>query len=228
VTAIDWTTVNCVLFDLDETLVHYRRSPGELLQESFDALDLHPLFPVEEYYARFDEFRQQHDTIQQLRSACFATLAADHGHDPSLGRRVADAYTERRDQTNVELSAGARRVLDRLHGEYRLGIVTNGTGQAQRAKIDSVNLERWVDATVFAGEDVPPKPDTEPFERALSALDAVPGETVHVGDSLASDIAGANAAGLYSVWLADGTDPGAHQPTRRIDSIDDLLASIGE
>ena len=46
------------------------------------------------------------------------------------------------------------------------------------------------------------KPDTDPFERALSGLGVDPHEAVHVGDSLASDVAGANAAGLTSVWVS--------------------------
>lgn len=217
------TTVSCVLFDLDETLVHYRRSPEAVLEESFAALDLDPLFPVEEYYTRFDEFRRQHDSIRELRSACFASIADEYGHDPSLGRQVAEAYTDRRDQTNVDLSPGARRVLEHLDGQVPLGVVTNGTSQAQRAKIDAVDLERWIDATVVAGEGVPPKPEPEPFERALATLGVEPGETAHVGDSLTADVAGANAAGLDSVWLADGSDPGAHRPTHRISSIDGLL-----
>jgi len=45
--------VETVLFDLDDTLVRYRRSPEELLQASYDACGLDPIFPVEEYYERY-------------------------------------------------------------------------------------------------------------------------------------------------------------------------------
>lgn len=214
--------VETVLFDLDDTLVRYRRSPEELLQASYDACGLDPIFPVEEYYERFDELRDENDSIDALRSECFATLAADHGRDPSVGRELAATYAAMRDQSNVEFVPGARAVLDRLHGDRRLGIVTNGTADAQRAKIEAVDLDRWIDAAVFAGDSVAAKPDTTPFERALDRLDASPEATIHVGDSHSSDVVGANAAGIRSVWFAD-TAPDDHAAAYRIGSIEELL-----
>jgi putative hydrolase of the HAD superfamily len=222
--------IDTVLFDLDHTLIAYRRTSGELLAASFEACDLDPLFPVEAYYECFDELRDQHDSIESLRADCFERLAAEHGHAPSLGREVAAAYTAMRDQTNVAFVPGAQTVLDRLYGQVDLGVVTNGTGEAQRAKIDAVNLDQWIDATVFAGEEVPAKPEAAPFERALTRLGSTPGSAVHVGDSLSSDVAGANAAGLHSVWLADGDEPGPETstaPTHRIESMPELLALLG-
>lgn len=223
----DWAGIETVLFDLDHTLVEYRRTSGELLAASFEACDLDPLFTVDAYYDRFNELRDEHDSIESLRAACFASLAADNGYDPSLGRAVATAYEGMRDQTNVEFVPGARTVLDRLDGRADLGIVTNGTGDAQRAKIDAVDLDRWIDATVFAGEEVAAKPEQEPFEHALALLDADPETAVHIGDSLSSDVAGANAAGLRSVWLADDEDPGEHTPSARINSLEELLGLLG-
>jgi HAD superfamily hydrolase (TIGR01549 family) len=223
VMATDTAPVETVLFDLDHTLVRYQRTSGEVLQASFEACALDPLFSVEEYYARFDELRQEHNSIESLRAACFGTLADEHGYDPSLGREVATAYTEIRDQTNVEFVPGARDVLAHLDGAVDLGVVTNGTGDAQRAKIETMGLEQWIEATVFAGESVPAKPDTAPFERALDSLDGTPETTVHVGDSLGSDVAGANAAGIRSVWFSEVEADGMHTPTHRIGSITELL-----
>jgi len=216
-----------VLFDLDDTLVRYRRPPGEVLQASYAACGLDPIWSVEEYYERFDELRAEHDSIDELRAACFAALAEEHGRGPSVGHDVARAYAESRDQTNVEFVPGARALLDSLE-DRPAGIVTNGTGEAQRAKIESVGLSQWVDATVYAGESVPAKPATEPFERALDELGADPDRTVHVGDSLSSDVAGANAAGLRSVWLHDPpAGPVDHEPTHRVDSLGAVQELLG-
>ena len=43
--------------------------------------------------------------------------------------------------------------------------------------------------------------------RALDALGTDPGSTVHVGNSLTSDVPGAQAAGLRAAWLSDGSTP---------------------
>ncbi|APW99590.1 haloacid dehalogenase [Halobiforma lacisalsi AJ5] len=216
------TRVDTVLFDLDDTLLRYERSPGEVLRASFERSGIEPLFAVEEYYDRYDEFARQCDSMDELRHECFAALAEENGYDRRLGRDVAAAFAEERDQSNVELLPSAADVLDDLADDYRLGVVTNGARDAQRRKVAAVDLERWVDTVVVAGHDAPPKPDPEPFERAVRALEATAERTVHVGDSLETDVAGATAAGLESVWVSDGTDPRRYDPTYRVGSVGEL------
>ncbi|SDR00192.1 HAD family hydrolase [Natronobacterium texcoconense] len=218
------TRIETVSFDLDGTLLRYVRSPGEVLQASFEGLGLEPLFSVEEYYARYDEFARRCESMDELRSECFAALAAENGYDRELGRDVATAFAAERDQSNVELLPSAASVLESLADDYRLAVVTNGARDAQRQKIAAVDLERWVDAVVVAGHDTLPKPDPEPFERALRTLEATPETTVHVGDSLETDVAGATAAGLESVWVSESADSEAYDPTYCVESIGRLAS----
>lgn len=216
--------IQAVLFDLDDTLIQYERSPAEVLQASFKILERDPLFSVEEYYARFDEFAKKCDSMAELRSECFATLAAESGFERQLGRDLAETFDTERDQTNVELIPSVERILRDLSREYKLGIVTNGAQDAQQQKIDAVDLDRWIDTTVIAGREVPPKPAPEPFERAIQSLGTTATATVHVGDSLNTDIAGATAVGIDSVWVSDGDDAKEYDPTYRIETIGQLLS----
>jgi len=211
-----------VLFDLDDTLVRYERSPGEVLLAAFEAVGCDPLFSVEEYYARYDEFAEKCDSMDELRSECFAALAESNGYERRRGRAVAAAFSEERDQTRVELLPSVGDVLGEVSSEYRTAIVTNGARDAQHQKIDAVGLDRWVDEIVVAGHDVPPKPDPEPFERAIRTLGVTPESTVHVGDSPDTDVAGASAAGLDTVLVAEGSAAVEPSPTYRIESIDAL------
>jgi HAD superfamily hydrolase (TIGR01549 family) len=219
---MDTRNIEAISFDLDDTLVQYVRSPGEVLQASFDRLGIDPLFSVEEYYARYDEFAEQCDSMDDLRSDCFAALAAENGHERALGREVAAAFSDERDQSNVELLPSVAGLLDDLADEYRLAIVTNGARDAQRQKIEAVSLDQWVETVVIAGHDTPPKPDPEAFERALQSLDATPESTVHVGDSLDTDVAGATAGGLASIWVSERSDTHEYDPTFRVDSLGDI------
>lgn len=212
-----------VLFDLDNTLVEYKRSPGEVLQASFEMLEHDPLFSVEEYYARYDEFASKCGSMEELRSECFAMLAAENGYERRHGKDVAETFQNERDQSNVELLPSVAHVLDELSREYQIAIVTNGAKDAQQQKIDAVNLERWIDTAVIAGYDVPPKPDPAPFECAVQSLDATPSTAMHIGDSLETDIAGATAAGLDSVWVSDSNDILGYDPTCQVDSIKEIL-----
>lgn len=216
--------IEAILFDLDDTLVQYERSPGEVLQRSFELVGCGPLFSVEEYYSRYDEFAEQYDSMDALRSACFAALAEANGNDRQLGRDVAETFSEERDQTRVELLPEVGHVLPELSRAYRLAIVTNGAADAQRQKIDAVNLHQWVDTVVVAGHETPPKPDTAPFEQAIDSIDATPATAVHVGDSLETDIVGAASAGLDSVWISASDSTGEHTPTHRIESVGELLS----
>ena len=217
------TFAKAITFDLDNTLVQYERSPGTVLQATFDRLGLEPIFSVEQYYDRYDEFAERCDSMNQLRTECFATLAAENGYESQLGRDVADVFSDERDQSRVELLPSAERVLSTLSQDYQLAIVTNGAQDAQWQKIDAVNLEQWVDKVVIAGHETPPKPDPEPFHHVVQSLHTTPATTVHVGDSLETDIAGATAAGLDSVWISEASETRELEPTFRVNSLGDLL-----
>ncbi|QZX99929.1 HAD family hydrolase [Halobaculum rubrum] len=212
-----------VTFDLDDTLVSYRRSPGEVLAAAFAAVGVDPIFPVEAYYDRFAEFNDRTDSMAQLRTECFAALCEERDRDPDLGRVVADAFADERDHANVAWRPGARDLLDALDARgVPYAVVTNGPPDAQSAKVGAVGLDDRAVDVVFAGHDAPAKPDVGAFEAGLSALDTHPGDAVHVGDSPESDAAGAIAAGLRAVLVGDrGPTPSG---AVRVPSLGALLA----
>ncbi|MFB6219748.1 MAG: HAD family hydrolase, partial [Halobacteriaceae archaeon] len=112
---------------------------------------------------------------------------------------------------------------DALARDHQLGLVTNGTPDLQRARLDATGIADAFDTVVYAGFETAAKPDTEPFETALSALDATPERAVHVGNSLSSDVAGACRAGLRAAWVpATGDDPDP-EPDDALASLDALL-----
>lgn len=199
--------VDIVLFDIDDTLCEYRRPGCELLGVAFDTNDTEPFFTIEDYYARYNEFSEITDSIEALRAECFAAIADEQGHDPGLGRAIADIYTTERDHRNVRALPGVKETIETFASEYRLGIVTNGAPAMQAKKLGALGFDESFETIVHAGYDAPAKPDPEPFRRALSTLDGKPESSVHIGNSLTSDVAGARAAGITSVWLDNGSEP---------------------
>ncbi|WP_181692537.1 HAD family hydrolase [Natronomonas sp. LN261] len=200
---------DAVLFDLDDTLCRYRRSGASLLVTAFESTGLDPFVSSEEYYGRYPEFIDGSDSMVDLRERCFATIAAEKGYDPEDGRRIARAYADERDHRNVERVPGVDRVLSAL-SEVPVGVVTNGAPGMQAQKLDALGLADAFDVVVHAGYDAPAKPSPEPFDAALSAMSARAERSYHVGNSLRTDVAGANAAGLRSVWVPEG--PGDRSP----------------
>nr|WP_254663104.1 HAD-IA family hydrolase [Haladaptatus sp. W1] len=80
-------------------------------------------------------------------------------------------------------------------------MVTNGAPEMQRTKMAALGIRQYVETVVFAGHDTPAKPNPEPFERALSELDSTSERTLHVGNSLETDVPGAKSAGIGTVWV---------------------------
>ncbi|NHN48747.1 HAD family hydrolase [Halostella sp. JP-L12] len=219
------TGVTAVLFGLDGTLCEQRRPSREVLATAFDRVGVDPFFTVEEYRREAREIGGTGSVVDR-RTTCFERLARRKGRSPDLGRLVADAYEVTRDYTDVRLLPGAGKALDALADRYDLGLVTNGGPDTQSPKIDALRLRSVFDATVLAGYETAPKPDPEPFEVAMAALDASPAETVHVGTSPRADVAGAAASGVESAWIAsetDGSTPSGEEPDYVRRSIRDLL-----
>jgi putative hydrolase of the HAD superfamily len=211
-----------VLFDVDDTLCTYRRGADAVLDKAFETVGVERFFGQDEYHARYSEFINASDSIYDLRRACFAAIAADAGRDPELGRAVADAFAAARDHTNVVPLPGAVEAVEALGRDHQLGVVTNGAPEMQAEKLHELGLADAFEMIVHAGYEAQAKPHPEPFERALAALGTPASRTVHVGNSLSSDVAGAHAAGIASAWLKAGTEPDP-VPTYQLESMRDLL-----
>ncbi len=108
-----------------------------------------------------------------------------------------------------------------------LGLVTNGSAQGQRAKIERFGLERLFDSIVVEGEFGVGKPDPRVFLHALEQLGVAAEDAWMVGDNLQGDVGGAQGVGIYGVWVDwRGTGLPADsqvQPDRIIRAISELI-----
>ena len=106
----------------------------------------------------------------------------------------------------VQLAPGVRESLTRIAQEFRLGLISNGTGATQRAKLRALNVEGLFDPVVISEEVGFRKPDARIFELAIAKWAVLPGTVLFVGDDPISDIQGATAAGLRALRV--GHDDG--------------------
>ncbi|RQG91089.1 HAD family hydrolase [Natrarchaeobius halalkaliphilus] len=196
--------IDTVCFDLDDTLCTYTQ-PGEVaLEAAFERVGVDDPWTIDAYHGQYGDYLEESADIEDLRRRCFGDLAVATGYDRETGWTVAQEYATVRDGAGVERLPGVRRVLESLSGEYRLGLITNGAPGMQRAKLESTGLAERFETVVCAGFDTAPKPDPEPFDVALGRLESTPERAAYVGNSLSSDVAGANAAGLRSIWVPHG------------------------
>jgi putative hydrolase of the HAD superfamily len=124
------------------------------------------------------------------------------GHDRrDLAAVVAERYRDLRDDS-MHLFPGAVEALEQLRARgVRLGLVTNGTGPDQRAKLVRFDLERHFDHVLIEGEFGCGKPDTRVYLAAMQQLGSQPEATWFVGDNLEWDVAAPQRLGLYGVWI---------------------------
>ena len=98
----------------------------------------------------------------------------------------------------------ARAVLASLkYRGYRAGVVTNSIFPADywRPLVNSLGLAGYLETFVSSADVGLAKPNPAPLRRALADLGVPPHEAIFVGDTLATDIAGARAAGLRAILL---------------------------
>jgi putative hydrolase of the HAD superfamily len=216
--------VDAVTFDLDDTLAVTRRDRATLLREACEAVGAPPL-SREAYLAAHAE-----NLTAETRAATFAALLDEAGADDVDPEALAAAYRERVNGALVPVP-GAAALLDALRGRYRIGLLTNGSVRAQRAKVDRLGWTDAFDVLLVTGELSAGKPDPRAFAAACEALDADPARTVHVGDDPTTDVGGAHDAGIRAVQVLgadDRPDPRAVAHVRRADLADELPGILRE
>lgn len=229
-----------VFFDLDNTILAYdKQSPwswelafgqfssrlgGVDLQQFGAAMDeIRPWYwgdPERDQRARLDLPAARREMV----ALAFSLLGVD---DVGMGNQLADTYGEIHEAA-IEVYPGAIDTLQRIRDLGKgMALITNGVSRLQRAKIDRFGLERFFDCIVIEGEFGAGKPDPRVYRHALEQLAVQSSEAMMVGDNLQADIAGAQALGIYTVWvdwkgagLPEGT-PAA--PDSTVQAIAELL-----
>ncbi len=107
---------------------------------------------------------------------------------------------------------------------FRLGLITNGYTEMQRASIEALDIERFFDL-IFISEQIGlRKPDPQIFWRALQKIEAEPGESIYVGDHPINDIVAARSAGMLGVWKSSGHWTNEIEADYKINDLSEILS----
>lgn len=207
--------LEAVAFDLDSTLCEYALTVEEVVDRATDRVGLRRvLSPPKELAAAYNRAWWTIEealsvSVEELRRQAWARVLEESGvDDPSVARRLADAYSAIRDETGVQLIDGVPQLLQDLRRRYATGILTNGPSDMQWGKLRALGLTDQVDGIVVAGDRGIFKPDPRPFRELLEMLGAAPSVSLFVGNSFEHDIVGAHAAGMRTAWIRlDGQEP---------------------
>jgi len=113
----------------------------------------------------------------------------------------AGAIARRLHAEALEVVARNLPVLERLTRRYRLGVVSNFTGNL-RPCLEELGLARLFAVTSDSAIVGWSKPDPRIFAHTLTALQVSPQRAWMVGDNFEADIRGAAGLGMRTCWLA--------------------------
>lgn len=132
----------------------------------------------------------------------FAALCARLGvAEPGLPGRLTTIHMDnlRRHTSPV---AHHPALLNRWRAALQVGVCSNFShAPTAHRVIEEASLAEGLDAVVISETVGLRKPRPEIFHALLSALGVRPDETLHIGDNLRADVAGAAAVGCRTVWI---------------------------
>lgn len=227
------SAIHTILFDVDDTLFDRRRAQEMVVEEMYRCMDdLHASCTfdrVKQAFLRSDRLVNRLIDSGGLtwdprleRSRIFLRLL---GREESRAREVTDLYLRLYSRIAPPVR-GAREVLEKLSGRYRLAVVSNGFADIQRHKLRALGIERLFSCVLLSGELGIRKPDTRIFEKAVLLLDGDPAECLYVGDNYGHDVVGATNAGMHTCWFnpeGHAPPPGGKQPDLDIRALHDLV-----
>lgn len=222
--------ITTVSFDGDATLWDFEKVMRHALSITLDELrnympgqatiDLTVEKMIEIRNAVAAELKGKTVNLEEIRFQAFKRTVKCVGcSDDGLAADLNALYLRHRFE-DIELYPDVITTLDTLSLHFSLGLISNGNSYPERC-----GLEDRFSFIVFSQDAGIEKPDQRIFKAACSKADCRPNELMHVGDSLKSDVAGANALGSISVWLnrTGSKNTSKVQPDYEIQSLAELI-----
>ena len=230
--------LQAVLFDWGDTLMRWEWEP-ELLAVGHDAgLRAIGREPVPALTERFRDsylpLLSVPGTLEEVEyPALVRRLLGEEGIAVTDGELAGFLEAEHAAwQPARMLATTTHALLEALRDrDLRVGLVSNALDPPHllHRDLEQMGVAQRLDVAVFSSEVGWRKPHPAIFERALEAIGAVPEATLFVGDTLATDIAGAQALGMHTcqaLWFRADDDPDAPEPEYRAFTQMDVLTTV--
>ena len=203
--------VQNILFDLDETLLDFKRSESRALSNMLRHIGVEPTEKVISRYSEINKSRwklleQGLLTRQQVKESRYEILFAELGVEYSAAE--ATAYYEDQLSQKGFVFPDTIKLLETLHGRYRMYIVSNGGSNVQSGRLADSGIGKYFE-DIFISEDA--------------------GAEKPSRDSLTSDIQGGINAGIRTIWFnPDGQQAADIHPDYEVKTLMDIPALLEE
>ena len=190
-----------IFIDIDDTLLDYI----PCCREAYDAaMPDHP----EHFQLFFDiagrlfsEAKHGLHTIAEVMDLYPQEFIAAIGHPASEVEPFTRAFRAAWSNTHT-LVPEAKEMLDTLQAKgYRLFAASNSFGHLQRNRLERAGILHYFEDTFISMDIGYDKPDIRFFEEALRRANLQPSEVLMIGDSMTTDVLGAQAAGIDALYF---------------------------
>ncbi|NQW16472.1 MAG: HAD family hydrolase [Chloroflexi bacterium] len=164
----------------------------------------------------------------------------DHMHPrlfDQLSDKDADRIVAAADEPFIEsppsVHASALDILKYLKAEgLKVALISNTgftSANMYRRWFAELGWLDYFDMTTFSNEACVAKPTVSIFHMTLDELNSEPGNAIHVGDQLRSDVMGAHHVGMSTVWIKgyDSSNP-TIAPDYSVDDLSELPTVIDQ
>lgn len=195
-----------ILWDLDGTLLDFKLSERYALGKVLKSYGITMTEEMRSLYSGINEMfwekleRGEVDKTEML-SERFRVFFHQMGMDGIDPKEMLERY-EWELGNRVYYVDGSLEIVKELRGMgIKQYVVTNGTMATQPRKMEKSGFDRYMDQVFISDEVGYDKPQKEFFDAVFRELADVKKEkTLLVGDSLTSDMLGANRAGIDACW----------------------------
>jgi HAD superfamily hydrolase (TIGR01509 family) len=234
--------IKAVLFDMFDTLMiiehdhafhqpSLRKTHAFLIHNginvSFDAFNAAYVEARDALYAAADaQMEEPHFNLRIANALHSLGYDFDVSSDVVCGATLAFCEKFMR---YVRMDENARSVLEKLHGKYKLGIVSNyAIPECVFKLLEKHSLAGLFDAVIVSGAVNKRKPSPEIFQKALEKLGVDAESTVFVGDTIDADIQGPKSIGMKTIYIERRTQKEIEEirPDQIIKNLNELSAAL--
>lgn len=195
-----------LFFDLDRTLWDFDKNSKQALVLLFSDLNLDKkdicFSDFYNYYLQVNAklwkaYGKKEITKEFLRIERFRkTLEKWNVQDDSIVNHFSDGYVEISPKQICLFPNTIETLRELKLSGYRMHIITNGFVEVQYTKLENCLLRPYFDVIVCSEEIGINKPDPEIFNYSLKKANAVPENSVMIGDDYEVDVLGAERVGM--------------------------------
>lgn len=227
--------IKLVLFDLDDTLVHFDDYWEISVKETFKKhfftkeLNTNDLFEVFHEVDRLlvEKLDSQQITIDDYRINRFLYTMEQVGKMTDTEIAVDfERIFQSIGKSNMKPDDEVNKLIVDLGSYYKLGIITNGSVDWQLDKLEAIGLsETFPKDYVFISSEIGyEKPNKEIYQHVLDRASLQPDQVLIVGDSWTNDVLAPMKQGMQAIWLNKKKKlvPQEPRPLAIIDKLEEL------